>query len=95
MHDYYRKRKTLELFSISWLDRAIAETVVGKRQMGWGKFSNLNKICLPLPVSKILSDYVSDPLISSVERERSKGKYLEKQSLYFALPVLCLNRFSH
>ena len=65
MHDYYRKRETLELFSISRLAGAIAETVVGKRQMGWGKFSNLNKIRLPFPVSRRLSDYMSGPLISS------------------------------
>lgn len=65
MHDYYRKRKTLELFSISQLEGVVVEILVGKRQMGWGKFSNLNKICLPFPVSKGLSDYMSDPLISS------------------------------
>lgn len=45
---------------------AVAETLVQKRQMGWGKFSNLNKILLLFPVSKGVSDDVSDPsLISS------------------------------
>lgn len=62
MHDYYRKRETLELFSIcSWKGLLL----VGKRQMGWGKLSNLNKIRLPFPVSKGLSEDMPDPLISS------------------------------
>lgn len=47
------------------LEGVIAERLVGKRQMGWGKFSNLHKICLPFPVSKGLSDDIPDPLISS------------------------------
>lgn len=70
MHDYYRKRETSELFSISWFGGTIAETLVGKRQMGWGKFSNLNKISLPFPVRKALSDYMSGlALISTIVRK--------------------------
>ena len=53
--------------------------------MGWGKLSNLNKIRWPFPGRTGLSDYMSDPLMSSIGmREISETMFRKRES------VVCL-----
>lgn len=73
--------------------------------MGWGKFSNLNKICSPFPVRKGLIDYMSDPLVSTGMREIWKKIFRKRVYImlcqYYALiyslisskPILYKQRF--
>lgn len=63
--------------------------------MGWGKFSNLNKIRLPFPVSKGLSDDMPDPLISSTGMRETCKKIFRKRESILCLASVMLNIFSH